>query len=66
MIYKNIYTPIYYLKIENYDPENYEKFMAMFSRFSPFIVFNMLRTPDDIQKTEKILKSAKDYLNINL
>ncbi|AYE36236.1 MinD/ParA family protein [Borrelia turcica IST7] len=63
---QKIYIPNLLLKIENQDPENYEKFMAIFSRFSPFIVFNMLRTPDDIQKTEKILKSAKDYLNINL
>ncbi|UER67541.1 P-loop NTPase [Borrelia sp. BU AG58] len=63
---QKIYVPNLLLKMENYDPENYEKFMTMFSRFSPFIVFNMLNTPDDIKKTEKILKSAKDYLNINL
>ena len=63
---QKIYIPNLLLKIENYDPENYEKFMSIFSRFSPFIVFNMLNAPDDIKKTEKILKSAKDYLNINL
>ncbi|BCR21794.1 P-loop NTPase [Borrelia sp. HM] len=63
---QKIYIPNLLLKIEVYDPENYEKFMQIFSQFSPFIVFNMLNTPDDIKKTEKILKSAKDYLNINL
>ncbi|WKC57920.1 P-loop NTPase [Borrelia sp. P9F1] len=63
---QKIYIPNLLLKIENCDPENYEKLMSIFSRFSPFIVFNMLNTPDDIKKTEKILKSAKNYLNINL
>ncbi|QFP41969.1 MinD/ParA family protein [Borrelia miyamotoi] len=63
---QKIYIPNLLLKIEAYDPDNYEKFMEIFSQFSPFIIFNMLNTPDDIKKTEKILKSAKNYLNVNL
>ncbi|AHH03341.1 ATP-binding protein [Borrelia nietonii YOR] len=63
---QKIYIPNLLLKIETYDPENYEKFMKIFSQFSPFIIFNMLNKPDDIEKTERILKSAKNYLNINL
>ncbi|AGT27351.1 MinD/ParA family protein [Borrelia miyamotoi] len=63
---QKIYIPNLLLKIEAYDPDNYEKFMKIFSQFSPFIIFNMLNTPDDIKKTEKILKSAKNYLNVNL
>ncbi len=30
------------------------------------MIFNMLKTPNDIGKTEKIIKSAKNYLSINL
>ncbi|AWG42744.1 MinD/ParA family protein [Candidatus Borreliella tachyglossi] len=63
---QKIYIPNLLLKVETYDPENHAKFMKIFSQFSPFIVFNMLNTPDDIIKTERIIKSAKDYLNINL
>ncbi|AHH05054.1 MinD/ParA family protein [Borrelia miyamotoi] len=63
---QKIYIPNLLLKIEAYDPDNYAKFMKIFSQFSPFIIFNMLNTPDDIKKTEKILKSAKNYLNVNL
>lgn len=63
---QRIYIPNLLLKIENYDPESYEKFMKKFSQFSPFIIFNMLNKPDDIKKIERILKSAKNYLNINL
>ncbi|WP_040236267.1 MinD/ParA family protein [Borrelia crocidurae] len=63
---QKIYIPNLLLKIEEYDPENYAKFMQIFAQFSPFIIFNMLNKPEDIIKTEKILKSAKNYLNINL
>ncbi|AHE62689.1 P-loop NTPase [Borrelia parkeri] len=63
---QKIYIPNLLLKIETYDPESYEKFMKKFSQFSPFIIFNMLNKPDDIKKIKRILKSAKDYLNINL
>ncbi|BDU62960.1 ATP-binding protein [Candidatus Borrelia fainii] len=63
---QKIYIPNLLLKIENYDSESYEKFMKKFSQFSPFIIFNMLNKPDDIKKIERILKSAKNYLNINL
>ncbi|APR64837.1 P-loop NTPase [Borrelia anserina] len=63
---QRIYIPNLLLKIETYDPENYEKFMKIFSQFSPFMIFNMLNKPDDIKKTERIIKSAKDYLNIKL
>ncbi|WP_024653909.1 P-loop NTPase [Borrelia persica] len=63
---QKIYIPNLLLKIEECDPENYEKLMQTLARFSPFIIFNMLNKPDDIIKTERILKSAKDYLNINL
>ncbi|AHH06428.1 ATP-binding protein [Borrelia crocidurae DOU] len=63
---QKIYIPNLLLKIEEHDPENYAKFMQIFVQFSPFIIFNMLNKPEDIIKTEKILKSAKNYLNINL
>ncbi|AFI31148.1 MinD/ParA family protein [Borrelia crocidurae] len=63
---QKIYIPNLLLKIEEHDPENYAKFMQIFAQFSPFIIFNMLNKPEDIIKTEKILKSAKNYLNINL
>ncbi|WP_024655447.1 P-loop NTPase [Borrelia hispanica] len=63
---QTIYIPNLLLKIEEHDPENYAKFMQIFAQFSPFIIFNMLNKPEDIIKIEKILKSATNYLNINL
>lgn len=63
---QRVYIPNLLLKLESEDPENYSKFNKLFKNISPFMIFNMLKTPNDIGKTEKIIKSAKNYLSINL
>lgn len=63
---QRVYIPNLLLKLESEDPENYSKFNKLFRTISPFMIFNMLKAPKDIEKTEKIIKSAKNYLSINL
>ncbi|WNY61011.1 MinD/ParA family protein, partial [Borreliella burgdorferi] len=63
---QRVYIPNLLLKLESEDPENYSKFNKLFKTISPFMIFNMLKAPKDIEKTEKIIKSAKNYLSINL
>ncbi len=63
---QQLYIPAIVNELKNIDPQNTEKFLNRFSRFKPRIILNMIDDPKDVQKSLKIRRSVKQYLNTDL
>jgi flagellar biosynthesis protein FlhG len=48
------------------DPEHWEKAVERMGRFRPRLLMNMLEDPKDAEKAQKIRRSCKEYLNIDI
>ncbi len=63
---QRVYIPRLLEKISSEDPESYEKFQDTMSAFRPMMVMNMLEDPKDAKKAEKIRRSCREYLGIDM
>jgi len=63
---QRVYVPRLLEKISSEDPESYERFQQVMRSFRPMLVMNMLENPKDAGKAEKIRRSCKEYLGIDL
>lgn len=63
---QRLYIPKLEEKLQEIDPENTKKFKARLQRFRPRLIFNMLDDPKDAEKAQKIRRSCKEYLDLNL
>ena len=63
---QRLYIPKLVEKLQEIDPENTKKFKARLQRFRPRLIFNMLDDPKDAEKAQKIRRSCKEYLDLNL
>ncbi len=63
---QQFYIPAMVNQLNAVDPENTEKFLSKFSLFKPRIIMNMIDNPKDVQKSLKIRRSVKQYLNTDL
>ena len=53
-------------KLMKLDREGTEIFLEKKKHFQPRLVMNMLENPEDIQKSDRLILSVKDYLGINM
>lgn len=60
------YIPHILKKIKEIDPERYEAYVALAVKFRPRIVMNMLEDPKDADKAQRIRRSCKEYLGIDI
>ncbi len=63
---QRLYIPKLVEKLQEIDPESTKKFKARLQRFRPRLIFNMLDDPKDAEKAQKIRRSCKEYLDLNL
>ena len=60
------YIPAILDEIARADPESAAAFADRAARFRPRLVMNMLEDPKDAEKAQKIRRSCKEYLNLDL
>lgn len=60
------YIPAIIDEIALADPESAAAFADRTARFRPRLVMNMLEDPKDAEKAQKIRRSCKEYLNLDL
>lgn len=63
---QKIYIPKLLEEIEEIDVESYHTFLKKFEKFYPKMVMNLLNDPKDAEKSSKLRRSCKEYLDINM
>ncbi len=63
---QKIYIPKLLEKIKSEDPESYDRYQERSRDFHPMLILNMLENPKDSSKADKIRRSTKEYLDIEL
>jgi flagellar biosynthesis protein FlhG len=60
------YIPAIMDAIHELDPEHWKIAVERMARFRPRLIMNMIEDPKDAEKAQKIRRSCKEYLNIDL
>jgi flagellar biosynthesis protein FlhG len=60
------YVPAILDAVKGLDPERWAGAVERMRRFRPRVVMNMLEDPKDAEKVQKIRRSCKEYLNIEI
>ena len=63
---QKIYIPKLLERIKQEDPDSYRLYMERMSNFHPMLVLNMLENPKDSYKADKIRRSTREYLGIDM
>jgi flagellar biosynthesis protein FlhG len=63
---QRVYVPRLMERIRSEDPESYDRFQHSMKSFRPMLVMNMLNNPSDARKAEKIKRSCREYLGIEM
>ncbi len=63
---QKIYIPKLLERIKQEDPESYDMYMERMQNFHPMLVLNMLENPKDANKADKIRRSTREYLGIDM
>jgi flagellar biosynthesis protein FlhG len=63
---QRVYIPRLLQKIKQEDPQSFEQFQESMQTFRPMMVMNMLEDPKDSKKAEKIRRSCREYLGIDM
>jgi len=63
---QRVYIPRLLERISREDPQSYEQFQKTMRSFRPMLVMNMLEDPKDARKAEKIRRSCREYLGIDM
>lgn len=61
-----VYVPQIIEHLSRVDPESHRKLMASLERFQPRMVLNMLDDPEDAEKAQRLRRSCKQYLNLDI
>ncbi len=63
---QRFYLPAMIEELKKVDPVNTERFLNKFLYFKPRLIMNMIDDPKDVQKSVKIRRSVKQYLNTEM
>ncbi|MBI9103279.1 MAG: AAA family ATPase [Spirochaetales bacterium] len=63
---QRLYIPKLLEKLKKADPKGYENFEKKLETFKPLLALNLLDNPKDVEKGEKIQRSCKEYLGIDM
>ncbi len=63
---QKVYIPKLLERIRLKDPESYRKYQERMKNFHPMLVLNLLENPKDASKADKIRRSTKEYLGIDM
>lgn len=53
-------------KLKELDPEGTEVFLEKKAHFQPRLVMNMMENPEEMQKSDRLILSVRDYLGVNM
>jgi flagellar biosynthesis protein FlhG len=60
------YVPRILARIAEEDPESGRAIGALLARFKPLLVLNMLEQPGDVDRADRLRRSAREYLGVDL
>jgi flagellar biosynthesis protein FlhG len=63
---RSAYIPAILDQVKEIDPERWMIATERMARFRPRLLMNMLEDPKDAEKAQKIRRSCKEYLNIDI
>lgn len=63
---QKIYIPKLLEAIKTEDPDSYNRFMDKIKDFAPLLIFNMVEDPKQVTIVEKLRKSCRQYLGLDL
>jgi flagellar biosynthesis protein FlhG len=63
---RTAYIPAILEQVRELDPERWAAASERMARFRPRLLMNMLEDPKDAEKAQKIRRSCKEYLNIDI
>lgn len=63
---QKLYIPKLMDMIREADPNQFEKLQNVLHRFQPRLVFNMLDDPKDVEKANKVRRSTREYLGVDM
>jgi len=63
---QKVYIPRLLEKLQEADAEGYKIFTERMSHFKPLLVMNLLEDPKDGDKAQKIRRSCKEYLDVEM
>ena len=66
MSLQKVYIPRLLEKLREADAEGYKVFQARIGHFKPLLVMNLLEDPKDGEKAQKIRRSCKEYLDVDM
>lgn len=64
--FQKVYIPKLLERIKMEDPESYTLYHERMKNFHPMLVLNMLENPRDAGKADKIRRSTREYLGIDM
>jgi flagellar biosynthesis protein FlhG len=63
---QKLYIPKLLEQVNEKDQESFDRFQKAIAKFQPRLVFNLLEDPSDAEKAEKVRRSTREYLGIDL
>ncbi|OHD82365.1 MAG: ATP-binding protein [Spirochaetes bacterium RIFOXYC1_FULL_54_7] len=63
---QRVYVPEILGRVAEADPDSRAEFDRRMARFSPRLIMNMLEDPKDAEKAQKIRRSCREYLGMDL
>lgn len=63
---QKLYIPKLLDKMAKEDPESFRNFNKASEHFQPRFIFNMLEDPKDVEKGNKVRRSCREYLGVDL
>jgi flagellar biosynthesis protein FlhG len=63
---QRVYIPRLLEHIKSVDPDTYTAYLDRAMRFHPRLILNMLENPDDAEKANKLRRSCRQYLDIDM
>lgn len=63
---QKVYIPRLLEKLKEADPKGYETFTGRMEHFKPLLVMNLLDDPKDGEKAQKIRRSCREYLDVEM
>jgi len=63
---QRVYIPNLLEHVREKDLESYTKFQEKIHNFHPMLILNMVEEPKDVKKADKLRRSCREYLNIDM
>lgn len=63
---QKLYVPKFLEKVKEKDPASWASYQKAVAHFQPRLIFNMIEDPKDVDKSNKVRRSCREYLGFDL